>query len=196
MANTKKSGIDKEMEEEFAAIFDLLDSKFRGYIDQDQIQEFHVAFYFAPVPWDQIKASVDQICGKDAGGKCSRKHFLQLLFELERRKTAEENAWWDFKALDTRDCDRISIKEALMLFKATHQEHFTMSTWQKFMEARNLSNDDVSFDEIRMWLCNPPLPGDVCDNQEVVTVCEKLEREKRKADYHEHKEFIALQVRL
>ncbi len=195
MASTRRAEYDKDMEDEFDAIFNLLDPNLRGYIDHDQIQEFHRAFYFAPVAWDQIDAAVNSICGKEAKGKCPRKQFLPLLFELERRKAAEENAWWDFKALDTRDYDRISVKEALLLFKATHNETFTMATWQKFMESRNNSNHDVSFDEVRMWLCNQPLPGDVCDDQEVVDACEKLEREKRKADYQEHKEFIVLQVK-
>lgn len=82
----------------------------------------------------------------------------------------------------------------VIAFKATHQERFTISTWQMFMESRAFSNDDVCFDEVRMWLCNKPLPGDAWDDREVVEMCEKLQKEKRKADYQSHKEFIALQV--
>ena len=121
--------IETNMEEEFNAIFDLLDPSFRGSIDCDQLQEFHVAFYFAPMHRDQIKMAVDQIGGKEAKGRCDRKNFLALLFELERRKTVEENAWWDFKALDTKDQDRISIKETLLLFKVIDLTFFYLVNW-------------------------------------------------------------------
>ena len=49
------------MEEEFEAIFNLLDPSCRGYIDSEQLQEFHKAFYFTPINADQVEATIHQV---------------------------------------------------------------------------------------------------------------------------------------
>ncbi|XP_038068700.1 trichohyalin-like isoform X2 [Patiria miniata] len=181
------------MEEEFEAIFDLLDPTCQGFVDADQLQEFHKAFYYKSINSDQIEAAISQVC--NGGNRCPKFCFLDVLLELERRRTIEDRAWWDFQALDSRGTHRISPREALILMKATHQEHFTIQTWQAFLDSRCVpANEGVPFNEIRMWLCNPPLQeGEEWAARDIVIAGEQLDREKRKVDYQEHKEFLVLQ---
>ena len=135
-----------------------------------------------------------QVC--NGGDRCPKFCFLDVLFELERRRTIEERAWWDFQALDFRGGHRIPLRDALVLMKATHQDKFTMMTWQMFMESREMSNDDVTFNEIRIWLCNPPLQAaEECGLRDIVAAGEQLSRARRKSDFQSYKDFAALQVR-
>ncbi|XP_022097553.1 trichohyalin-like isoform X2 [Acanthaster planci] len=179
--------------EDFEAIFDLLDPTCRGFVDANQLQEFHKAFHYTSINADQIDAAISQVCS--GGNRCPKFCFLDVLLELERRRTVEERAWWDFQALDSRGNHRITPREALILMKATHQEHFTTQTWQAFLKSRDVSaNEDVTFNEIRMWLCNPPLQsGEEWEMEDITAEGEKLDREKRTLDYQEHKEFLVLQ---
>ncbi|XP_071784125.1 uncharacterized protein [Asterias amurensis] len=180
------------MEEEFEAIFNLLDPSCRGYVDSEQLQEFHKAFYFTPINADQVEATIHQVC--NGGDRCPKFCFLDVLLELERRRTIEERAWWDFQALDFRGGHRIPLRDALVLMKATHQDKFTMMTWQMFMESREMSNDDVTFNEIRIWLCNPPLQAaEECGLRDIVAAGEQLSRARRKSDFQSYKDFAALQ---
>ena len=50
----------------------------------------------------QVSEAIDHVCGQDAGGRCKKQAFLDLVVELERRRQIEQSSWWDFKALDTR----------------------------------------------------------------------------------------------
>ena len=67
---------------------------------------------------------------------------FQVLQELERRRTLEEQVRWDFMALDRTGSYRISTKDALMLFRNTHGEDFSMKTWHAFLISRD--NPQVS----------------------------------------------------
>ena len=62
---------------------------------------------------------------------------FQVLQELERRRTLEEQVRWDFMALDRTGSCRISTNDGLMLFRNTHGEDFSMKTWQAFLNSRD-----------------------------------------------------------
>ena len=69
----------------------------------------------------------------------------------------EEKIKWDFRALDLHNTGRISIKSALFLFKAVHGDRFSQRCWNSFIENRLAPPDsDVSFDEVKIHLCNIP----------------------------------------
>ena len=86
------------------------------------------------------------------------------------------------------------MKEALFLMKATHQERFTAVTWQAFLESQAQPHEDVSYAEIRMWLCNWPLQGSAWGYEEVISAGEKLDKEKKKQDMMRRKKVMNLEV--
>ena len=49
------------MEEEFEAIFDLLDPTCRGFVDCEQLLEFHKTFYSQTISADQVEAAISQV---------------------------------------------------------------------------------------------------------------------------------------
>eukprot|EP00057_Strongylocentrotus_purpuratus_P011445 XP_011665919.1 PREDICTED: trichohyalin isoform X2 [Strongylocentrotus purpuratus] len=181
------------VESEFDTIFDLLDARQKGYIEYNEILDFYQAFYFMPVARDQVHEAIKHVCGKEADGRCRKRKFVDVVVELERRRQVVQGSWWDFKALDTKDADRISVKEGLFLMKATHQEHFTTITWQTFLESRSHHHEDISYDEIRMWLCNWPLHGTSCGYDEVIAMGEKLDKEKKRQDMQRRKKVMNLE---
>ncbi|XP_070559138.1 trichohyalin-like isoform X2 [Ptychodera flava] len=179
-------------EAELDAIYTILDPMFQGYITVQQLKDFHEAIYFSSIDKDQVSAAVEQVCGEDADEKCTREHFMPVLLEMERRKSLEQKLLWDFKALDTTGTSTISVKDALLLFRATHEEKFSISTWRKFMKSRDFSSDPVSFHEIRMWLCSIPT-GDPMTESEFQEEKEKLESELRRREskrYEQAKQLL------
>lgn len=146
-------------------MFDLLDTEMRGYLTSNQLQDFHESLYFSPIDNRQIEAAIRTVCGNDSRGVCPREKFINVLDELDRRKAVEEKVYWDFKAVDVEGKGRISLKTALMLFKAVHNELFSMRTWRSFLSQREIPEADVCFDEIKMFLCNL-VDGGPCDDEE------------------------------
>ncbi|KAJ8047726.1 hypothetical protein HOLleu_06793 [Holothuria leucospilota] len=179
-------------EDDLENLYQILDSPCRGFVDSQQIQDFHYALYLKKIGADQIDAALEQVCGEEK--RCSKKQFVPLLLELERRRTIEERAWWDFKSLDMQGVDQISIHDTLFLFKITLGDKFSMTYWGQFMLSRNYSKEPTSFEEVKMWLCDIPREDDgVCSNQAIFEEVENLEREKNKMDYRNFKKFKALQ---
>ncbi|PFX16028.1 hypothetical protein AWC38_SpisGene19720 [Stylophora pistillata] len=146
-------------------MFDLLDTDMRGYLTSNQLQDFHESLYFSPIDPRQIEAAIRTICGNASRGLCPREKFMDVLDELDRRKGLEEKISWDFKALDVEGKGRISLKTALLLFKAVHNELFSMKTWRSFVSHREYPDEDVCFDEIKMFLCNL-VDGGPCEKEE------------------------------
>lgn len=70
-----------------------------------------------------------------------------------------------FQALDYTGRNRISLHNALLLFKEIHGDSFSMSTWKRFLSSREFPDSDVYYDEIRFWLCSPPI-GTSCSEKE------------------------------
>ena len=70
-----------------------------------------------------------------------------------------------FQALDYTGRNKISLHNALLLLKEFHGESFSMSTWQRFLSSREFPDSDVYFDEIRFWLCSPPI-GTSCSDKD------------------------------
>ena len=183
-------------------MFDLLDSEMLGFLTSNQLQDFHESLYFSPIDHRQIEGAILTVCGRDSGGVCPREKFIDVLDELDRRKTLEEKVYWDFKAVDVEGKGRISLKTALMLFKAVHNELFSMKTWRAFLSERLVQEADVCFDEMKMFLCNL-VDGGPCDDQEFedeekavsLRVCDnKYEslKEIEKLQVREHASFLIL----
>ena len=86
--------------QDFVSVFDRLDPARRGYATVDQLVALHESVYFTPVAYDHVEAAVLQVCGPGHGGKVKRDAFLAVLEEIARRQSLEEQAYWDFQALD------------------------------------------------------------------------------------------------
>lgn len=57
-----------------------------------------------------------------------RSHFIDVLEELERRRSIDEQSYWDFQALDYNGTNRICLKDAFLLFREFHQERYLASS--------------------------------------------------------------------
>ena len=173
-------------------MFDLLDTNLNGYLTSEQLQDFQEELYSSRVDPRQIDAAIATICGHNADGKCSREYFMTVLVEIERRRTLEDRIIWDFRTLDIEGCGRISLKAALFLFKTVHGDNFSLKTWQSFVKERD-KKDGISFDDIKMFLCNFPAGGR-CDDGEFREEERELEREICNKDYQNFRDLQALQV--
>lgn len=68
----------------------------------------------------------------------------------------EERNKWDFCAIDVENIGRISIQSALFLSKAVHGEKISLQNWKQFLSERDNPFDDISYDEMKLFLCNIP----------------------------------------
>ena len=71
-----------------------------------------------------------------------------------------------FQALDYTASHRISLRDALLLFREVHGDRFSLATWRHFLSSRESPSSDVYFDEIRFWLCSLP-SGNPCTDKEL-----------------------------
>ena len=180
---------------DYDLMFDLLDTSLRGYLTVDQLGEFQMEVYFAPLDVRQIEAAITTVCGRNARGKCPKEHFGSVVEELGRRMLLEESIHWDFKCLDVSGSGRISLESALLLFKCVHGDDFSLKTWNNFLSSRPKSFSDVSFDEIKLWLCDLPTGGP-CEEEEYLDEKEALETRRGEQFYEEWSELDRLQVNL
>lgn len=90
-------------------------------------------------------------------------------------------------------CGRISLSSALLLFKCVHGEQFSLDTWNRFVSSRLTSYDDVSFDEIKLWLCEVP-SGDLSNDDDFDNEREKLENQGGENLYEDWSVLEKLQV--
>lgn len=137
-------------------MFDSLDLSSEGFISCEKLHEFDEFLHYGPICIQHVHAAVSQICGGDGQGTVRRENFLEVLQELDRRRMVEERAYWDFQALDSNADGRLPLKDALLLFRDSYGENFSMTAWERFLSAREIAEDEVCFDELRMWLCDLP----------------------------------------
>ena len=93
----------------------------------------------------------------------------------------------------SQGCGRISLSSALLLFKCVHGEQFSLDTWNRFVSSRLTSYDDVSFDEIKLWLCEVPT-GDVLHEVDFDNERENLEHQGCEKLYKDWSVLQKLQV--
>lgn len=180
---------------ELDLMFDVLDTGLTGYLTTSQLSEFFQDVYFLRLDRNQLEGALQTVCGYNHDNRCSREHFLPILQELERRKSLEEKIYWDFRALDFEGNNRISIESTLFLFKAVHEEKFSLKTWNNFVKHRFDPTSDVSFDEVKIFLCNLPVGGP-CDDGEYFNERDEVSRKHADEEYSIVKELRDLQVRL
>ncbi|XP_048257437.1 uncharacterized protein LOC124116969 isoform X2 [Haliotis rufescens] len=150
--------------EDVSVVFDRLDTCKLGYVTAGQLLDLHHTLNFSHVSIQHVNTAIQQVCGQD--GAVTRTNFVDVLKEIERLQAIHEQAYWDFQALDYDGDHRITLKDALMLFKEFHGENFSMQTWHDFLSSRVEPNTDVFFDELCSWLCVLS-SGDECSQEQM-----------------------------
>ncbi|KAL8585443.1 hypothetical protein ACOMHN_024604 [Nucella lapillus] len=161
--------------QDFVAVFDHLDVTQQGFVTVDQLVSLLESVYLTPVSCRQVQVAVSQVCGVGHGGKVDRHSFLAVLEEIARRQSLDEQAYWDFQALDFNGSHRIKLNDAFTLFQEYHGDAFSLFTWHAFLQSRLDPSADVYFDEIREWLCAPP-SGEPASDRDVRDELSRLER--------------------
>ena len=119
--------------------------------------------------------------------------WFQILEEFSRRRQADEQSQWDFRALDQNGSSRLPLSQALLLFQVTHGDQFSMDTWHAFLNDRQHPDIDVSYDEMRPWLCAPP-GEQQCNRQQIENEKERMKEEQRKRDEQQVNDYINKKV--
>ncbi|XP_022298182.2 uncharacterized protein LOC111107326 isoform X1 [Crassostrea virginica] len=176
--------------QDLTTLFNSLDTACRGFVTNDQIVEFVQSIYLAPVALEHVDGAIQAVCGTP--GVVNRCHFIDVLEELQRRRSVDEQSYWDFQALDSSGTNRISLKDALLLFREFHAERFSMHTWHQFLESRAIPNADVYFDEIRFWLCGYP-QGEPATLEQITKEEARLERTRGQHDLEGYNAYKILQ---
>ncbi|XP_062600408.1 trichohyalin-like [Saccostrea cucullata] len=176
--------------QDFTALFNNLDTACKGFVTTEQILDFHQSIYFSPVAVEHVDGAIQRVCGTP--GTVDRSHFIEVLEELQRRQSIEEQSYWDFQALDYNGTNRICLKDALLLFREFHQERFSMYTWHQFLDSRAVPGADVYFDEIRFWLCDYP-QGEPATLEQITKEEARLERIQGQHDLDGYNAYKILQ---
>ncbi|XP_052781835.1 trichohyalin-like [Mya arenaria] len=149
---------------DFESMFDTIDLSRKGTVSSVQMHGFCEALYYSPVCMQHVEGAMKLVCQNPAA--VTRRDFLDVLTDVERRRAVDEQAYWDFQALDYTGKNRITLHNALLLFKDIHGDSFSMATWNRFLSSREIRDADVFFDEIRFWLCSPPV-GSTCSEKDL-----------------------------
>ncbi|XP_074646022.1 uncharacterized protein LOC141902273 [Tubulanus polymorphus] len=98
-------------------------------------------------------------------------------------------------ALDRRGNHQLSLKDALVLFKQTHGDKFSMNSWNQFLKSRDNSTNDVYFDELKLWLCAIPSSADhmITSNNEFLQEEKNITNRIRQRDLNDLQNFKKLQ---
>ena len=80
---------------DFEGMFDTIDLTRKGVVTAAQLHEFCEDLYFSPVCIQHIEGAIKVVSG--SSGMVTRREFLDVLTEVERRRATEEQAYWDFQ---------------------------------------------------------------------------------------------------
>ena len=108
----------------------------------------------------------------------------------------EEKIKWDFRALDVENVGRLPLKSALFLFKAVHNDKFSQRYWKTFLDSRLDPEADVSFDEIKIHLCNVPEFASGNGDQEYLEQENNIKDQTLKSYNKAYKDLLNAQVKL
>lgn len=82
----------------FETMFDMIDLTRKGSVSLEQVHTFCETLYFAPVCIQHVDGAINLIC--HAPNMVTKREFLDVLTDVERRRTVDEQAYWDFQVCD------------------------------------------------------------------------------------------------
>ncbi|XP_062522209.1 trichohyalin-like isoform X2 [Corticium candelabrum] len=173
-------------------VFDMLDTTLCGFITAEQVHTYYESANVTQIPLYVVISALHHVCGFDVE-ECRRDQFSMLLAEIRRRQQVRDQIFWDFKALDIRNQGRVSLKNALFLFKATFQEDFSLKMWDVFLSNRIDQNADVSLVELEAAVLDPPVYGQPSSMEDLYSKEAELDAQTLKRDFTEYSMLMGLQ---
>lgn len=147
---------------------------------------------FTQISSHLIVSALHHVCGFDVE-ECRRDQFLSLLAEIKRRQQLKEQLFWDFRSLDVRNQGRVSLKDALFIFKSTLQDDFNLTAWDSFVANRVQEDADVTLVELQAGLFEPPARGKPASVADVYSKEAQLEALANDRDFKEYSMLMELQ---
>lgn len=130
----------------YSEIFDKLDVRGQGYLGTEQIKEFCERCFFCTLDPQRVEEAIARVCGHR---HCTLEHLRDVIGEIIKLIEVEKNIRWEFKFLDKEGSGRISLSDALFLFKSVQGSEFTLASWQLFLSQRpNITWNYVTCDEL------------------------------------------------
>ena len=163
-----------------------------GFITAEQVHTYYESANVTQIPLYVVISALHHVCGFDVE-ECRRDQFSMLLAEIRRRQQVRDQIFWDFKALDIRNQGRVSLKNALFLFKATFQEDFSLKMWDVFLSNRIDQNADVSLVELEAAVLDPPVYGQPSSMEDLYSKEAELDAQTLKRDFTEYSMLMGLQ---
>lgn len=140
------------MEMNYSEIFNKLDVHGQGYLCTKQIKEFCEQCFFCTLDSRQVEEAIVRVCGHR---HCTIEHLRDVISNVMKVFKLEKSIRWEFKFLDTEGAGRISLSDALFLFKSVQSSGFSLARWQLFLSQRsNSMHDYVTCDELVQELCD------------------------------------------
>ena len=130
----------------YLEIFNKLDVRGQGYLSTEQIKEFCERCFFCTLDPQRVEEAIVRVCGHQ---HCTLEHLRDVIGETIKLIEVEKNIRWEFKFLDKEGSGRISLSDALFLFKSVQGSGFTLASWQLFLSQRpNNTCNYVTCDEL------------------------------------------------
>ena len=130
----------------YTEIFSKLDVHGQGYLCVEQIKEFCEQCFLCVLDSRRVEEAILRVCGHH---HCTLESLRDVISEVIQVIKLEKNIRWEFKFLDKEESGRISLSDALFLFKTVQGSGFTLASWQLFLSERSNSTCDyVTCDEL------------------------------------------------
>jgi len=135
---------------DYSELFNKLDHHKKGYLCAEQIKELCEQCFSCTLNTFQVEETVLRVCGRNF---CSSEHLQTVISEVAKLIQTEKNIRWEFQFLDKRESGRISLSDALFLFKSVLGRKFSFASWQMFLAQRpNARTDGVEYDGLKQTL--------------------------------------------
>lgn len=131
---------------DYSEIFNKLDVRGQGYLSMEQIKGFCEQCFFCTLDPRHVEEAIVRVCGHH---RCTVEWLRDVISEVIKLIKLEKNIRWEFKFLDKEGSGRISLSDALFLFKTAQGNKFSLASWQLFLAQRSNSMCDyVTCDEL------------------------------------------------
>ncbi|XP_067932930.1 uncharacterized protein [Watersipora subatra] len=132
-------------------------------MDSKQLSHLYHLIFTTDVSSEIVKESIEAVCGR--GVEIARDtQITPVLQEVINRQVLEENAYWDFRAMVVNERQTLSPADTLLFMRVLHGDNFSTAHWNKFMDSRLDRGADVSWAEVKPWVCRIPDERDLLDN--------------------------------
>ena len=146
----------------YSEIFSKLDVHSQGYLCKEQVKEFCEQCFLCTVNFQRVEEAISRVCGHH---HCTREFLRDVIGEVIKIVKLEKNIRWEFRFLDKNESGRISLSDALFLFKTIQGNGFSLAGWQLFLSQRsNKMRDYVTCDELLQQLLSDGRHSSPADN--------------------------------